>query len=59
MVVLKGQLAEAPDGAFLSFQLLDVGEDGDWLIQGAMFLSLDKQYFVIWCNLEEFVSVDG
>ena len=58
-MVLKGQLAEAPDGAFLSFQLLDVGEDGDWLIQGAMFLSLDKQYFVIWCNLEEFVSVDG
>ena len=59
MVVLKGQLAEAPDGAFLSFQLLDVGEDGDWLIQGAMFLSLDKQYFVIWCNLEECVSVYG
>ena len=59
LVVLKGQLAEAPDGAFLSFQQLDVGEDGDWLKQGAMFLYLDREYFVIWCNLEEFVSVYG
>ena len=44
---------------FPLLQLLDVGEDGDWLKQGAMFLCVDREYFVIWCNVEEIVSVEG
>ena len=55
----KGAASGGTRWGFPLLLLLDVGEDGDWLKQGAMFMPLDREYFVIWCNIEAIVSVYG
>ena len=55
----KGAASGGTIWGFPLLLLLDVGKDGDWLKQGAMFLYLDREYFVICCNVKEIVSVDG